>query len=91
MYVSRPIPDDKKEHTVTSRQGNEFKVKIRLVKEVNPTDPMYITFYNNVLKNCQHLLDLDEMGRNFSDRHQAKPYPNFKNSLAGLCDCDAST
>jgi aubergine-like protein len=73
MYISKPLKEEAMELTVTSSRGNEFKLKIRLVKELNPTDPMYVSFYSNLIKKCQEMLGLDEMGRNYFDRHQSKP------------------
>jgi aubergine-like protein len=48
-----------------------IEITIRLVAELAPTDVMYLQFYNIIVRKCLEAMDLEELGRNYYDRHQA--------------------
>jgi aubergine-like protein len=46
-----------------------------------PTDPVYLQFYNIMLRKCMSLLSLEELGRNYYDRHKKISIPEGKMEL----------
>ena len=71
LFIAEPLPENEVSVKVQNREGQEYEVRYKLVEELNPTDPMYVTFYNIILKNIQEKLELTEMGRSYFDHGQA--------------------
>lgn len=69
--------------------GETVEVNIRLVAELGPTDVMYLQIFNIIVRKCLENMQLEEMGRNFYDRHQAirieahhlELWPGYKTSM----------
>jgi aubergine-like protein len=59
----------------------KYRIGIRLVGLVQQTDPVYLQFYNILLRKCMSLLKLEEMGRNFYDRSKRISIPEGKLEL----------
>lgn len=51
--------------------GAKFELIIRLVSELHPTDVMYLQIYNIMVRKCLDMMELEELGRHFYDRHKA--------------------
>lgn len=75
MYTTKPIPMDKRELLTVSEDGNtKFKILIKSVGYVLPSSPMYLQFYNMVMRKCMTLIGMEELGRHFYDRHASKKF-----------------
>ena len=59
----------------------QVEIKIRMVGKVEPKDPIYMQFYNLIIRKCLYGLDLEPMGRNFFDRHAAIEIPAHRLTL----------
>jgi aubergine-like protein len=61
--------------------GEKVEVRIRCVGRVEPEDAIYMQFYNLVVRKCLYGMKLEEMGRNFFDRHAAIDIPSHRLTL----------
>ena len=54
---------------------------MRLVGQVSPGDVQYLQFYNIIVRSCLQLLEFEELGRHFYDRHAAVSMPHHRLEL----------
>lgn len=72
LYTTKPIPSDKRTLVAVSKDGKtQFTILIKSVGYVLPHSPMYLQFYNMVMRKCMTLIDMEELGRHFYNRHDA--------------------
>lgn len=72
MYTTKPIPMNKRELSAVTNEGKQkFTIFIKSVGYVLPSSPMYLQFYNMVMRKCMTLIGMEELGRHFYDRHTA--------------------
>jgi len=74
------------------RDGDDVKITVRLVGEIDPSSIQYLQFLNIVLKNVMGRMNLDMIGRNFYDKqaavrdpklmkHKLELYPGYQTSI----------
>jgi len=69
MYRTEELSPELCSLDTENANGQRYTMSIRLVGYVNLDDPMYLQFYNIVMRNCMGHLDMEELGRHFYDRH----------------------
>jgi len=69
--------------TFLAKLAGAEDTKIRCIETsaLEPGDPTYITFYNSILKRLLYGMGLEQMGRNFFNRHKAIEISKHKLTL----------
>jgi aubergine-like protein len=61
--------------------GASVEVTVRCVGKVEPEEDIYFQFYNLIVRKCLFGMELEQMGRNFFDRHAAINIPSHRLTL----------
>lgn len=76
-------------YSLAENSTDKIEMTVRLVAELAPTDVMNLQIFNIIVRKCLEAMQLEEMGRNFFDRHQAQRldahrlelWPGYKTTL----------
>jgi len=61
MYRTDLLNEELEDLVSVTDSGISYKIHIRLVGHVNPDDPMFLQFYNIVMRNCLTLPGMEEL------------------------------
>jgi aubergine-like protein len=81
LYTSTKLEGEAKEFAAQTKTGQVIQVTIKDTGKVEAGDPCYGYFYNGILRRVLFGMELEELGRNFYDRHAAIAIPQQRLTL----------
>lgn len=81
LLTSTKLDEDEVVYPTRREDGQEYRIKVRFIKNVSMTDEMSLMVLNNILRRGMEGLRLQIVGRNFFDAAAKIPIPAYKLEL----------